>query len=382
MPVRGETALRRGRPGRDVELEHVAITSLQDVCRLLGDHRDERDRGTPDLANRALRIPCRQLHDEDLVFRPSRIQAQQRARFVARLGETRQEVRFRLLGDPARIGHQVGELGNVRGECRSRGDTMTSFVEIPAHSCHGPIVATGRRNKAHRSSVPRSHHLGNLRGGGRSATPTPCRSRCPWPGGWPTRGSRRRSRRRGTPDRATRPASGRPARGGAPPRSVTLSVTYIGLTSVSRCCSNAARSIRLVERAVRDDHGDPLGQERAGEHRRGATSKRPPSEVRARAFRTEHAFDDVEVDDGDAYIETSELAIQRTSDGALATRDRSGDHDDHEPVRPFSARSPCGAYQRPGAGTGRARLGARRVRGPAEQRPRVSMRNRAITTGS
>ena len=119
------------------------------MCRLLGDHRDEGDRGPPDLANRALRIPCRQLHDEDLVFRPSRIQAQQRARFVARLGKVRQEVFFRQLGDPARIGHQVGELGKVRDECRSRGDTMTSFVEIPGPRAIDPIVATGPRNKAH-----------------------------------------------------------------------------------------------------------------------------------------------------------------------------------------------------------------------------------------
>jgi hypothetical protein len=52
-----------------------------------------------------------------------------------------QEVRCRLLCEPTRIRHQVGELGKVSGECLSRSDATTAFVDIPTLTDHARIVA-------------------------------------------------------------------------------------------------------------------------------------------------------------------------------------------------------------------------------------------------
>jgi hypothetical protein len=52
-----------------------------------------------------------------------------------------QEVRFRLLCEPTRIRHQVGELGKVSGECLSRSDATTAFVDFPTLPDHARIVA-------------------------------------------------------------------------------------------------------------------------------------------------------------------------------------------------------------------------------------------------
>ena len=76
--------LRGGGPCGDIELEDIAVTALPDMCRLFRYRRGEHDRGPPKIADRALRLPRRQLDDEDLVVRPSPVQVQERARFVAR----------------------------------------------------------------------------------------------------------------------------------------------------------------------------------------------------------------------------------------------------------------------------------------------------------
>ena len=46
VPVKREARLRGGSPGGDIKLEHIAVTALPNVCRLLGNRRGERDRGT------------------------------------------------------------------------------------------------------------------------------------------------------------------------------------------------------------------------------------------------------------------------------------------------------------------------------------------------
>ena len=66
---------------------------------------------------------------------------QERARFVACCLEMCQEVRLRLLCDPTRVRHQVGELSKMSGERLSRDDAMTAFVEIPTPPTHALIVA-------------------------------------------------------------------------------------------------------------------------------------------------------------------------------------------------------------------------------------------------
>jgi hypothetical protein len=141
VPVGREPLLRGGSPCRDIKLEHIAVAALPDLCRLLCYGRGERDRGTLEIADREIRLPRHQLHDEDLVVRPSPVQVQERARFIARCLKMWQEVRFRLLCEPTRIRHQVGELGEVSGECLPRSDATTTFVDIPTLPDHAPIVA-------------------------------------------------------------------------------------------------------------------------------------------------------------------------------------------------------------------------------------------------
>ena len=142
MPVGSEPSLRGGSPGGDIELEHIAITALTDMGGLLGYRCGQRDGGTPKIADGAVRLARPQLDDEDLPVRPGSFQVQQRAGFAARCFEVWQEMRFRLLRDPTRIRHQMGELGKVSGECLSRGHATTAFVVVPAFpDFHPPIVA-------------------------------------------------------------------------------------------------------------------------------------------------------------------------------------------------------------------------------------------------
>jgi hypothetical protein len=60
-----------------MSLEHIAVTALPNVCRLLGYRRRERDRGTPDMADREPWLRRRQLDDEDLAVRPRLVQMQE-----------------------------------------------------------------------------------------------------------------------------------------------------------------------------------------------------------------------------------------------------------------------------------------------------------------
>ena len=59
-----------------------------------------------------------------------------------------QEMFFRVLRDPTRVSHQVGELGKVSRERPSGGDATTAFVVIPTPPDHAPIVAQARRTEA------------------------------------------------------------------------------------------------------------------------------------------------------------------------------------------------------------------------------------------
>jgi hypothetical protein len=109
--VRLEPRLRGSGPGSDIELEHITVSPLPEVCRLLRDRCGERDRGTPDAADRELRLRRRELDDEDLAVRPSLVQPKERSRFVARSLKMWQEMCFRVFRDPTRVRHQFGELG-------------------------------------------------------------------------------------------------------------------------------------------------------------------------------------------------------------------------------------------------------------------------------
>src|SRR6185437_11136657 len=81
VSVGREPRLGGGGSGGDIELEQVAVTALPDVGRLLCDGCSERHGGTPKIADGALRLPRLQVHDEDLSFRRSPLQAQERVRF-------------------------------------------------------------------------------------------------------------------------------------------------------------------------------------------------------------------------------------------------------------------------------------------------------------
>jgi hypothetical protein len=118
------------------------------VRRLLRDRRGERDRGTPDVADRELQLRRRELDDENLVVGPSPVQMEERSRFVARSLKMWQEMCFRVFRDPTRVRHQFGELDQVSGKRLSRSDPTTAFVFIPTPPGHAPIVAQARCTEA------------------------------------------------------------------------------------------------------------------------------------------------------------------------------------------------------------------------------------------
>jgi hypothetical protein len=138
MSVGREPSLGGGGPRSDVELEHIAVTALTDVRRLLCAGCGERDGGTPELADRALRLPRRQLYDEDPAVRSSLLEVQERVGFGAGCLEMRQQVHLGFLRDPTGIRHEVAELGKVSGECLTRRDATTAFVVLPTLPGHIP----------------------------------------------------------------------------------------------------------------------------------------------------------------------------------------------------------------------------------------------------
>jgi hypothetical protein len=86
---------------------------------------------------------------------------------------------------------------------------------------------------------------------------------------------------------------------------------------------------RRVERALGDDDGRAFRQEGVRERRRFTSRERPGGFACLRYVAGERVVDIVEIDDRDGNAGAPQFASKLSSDGALAARNRPGDHDDH-----------------------------------------------------